>query len=51
MTVKDFMYAFNNKYIFSFYLNDKLVDMADLLERKDVIHYFEIEDNVVRLQV
>ena len=49
MTIKEFLYRMNNKHDFSFYLNDKIVDMADLLDREDVIHYFEIEDNVVRL--
>lgn len=49
MTIKDFLYTMNNRHDFAFYLNDKLVDMADLWESEDTILYFEIEDNVVRI--
>lgn len=49
MTIKEFLYRMNNKHDFTFYLNDKTVDVADLVEKEDIILYFEIEDNVVRL--
>lgn len=49
MTIKEFLYKMNNRHDFAFYLNDKLVDMADLWEMEDTILYFEIEDNAVRL--
>lgn len=49
MTIKDFLYTMAHKHKFAFYLNDKLVDMADLWDIEGTILYFEIEDNVIRI--
>lgn len=48
--IKDFVEKCNGKYLISFYLNDKLVDLDILEDNEDELDYFEFEcNNVVRL--
>ena len=51
MSINEFISKMYGVGKISFYLNDKLVDVAELYDNYATITGFEIEDNTVRLYI